>query len=269
LIQEVVMEYSNIILDRHDQYASVTLNRPDKLNAINYEVLSELGQAMDEINEMAGVRVVVIKGAGRAFSSGTDLQALGSGTIDRTRPGYRYHLGRHQEVYSRIERLEKPVIAQIHGYALGGAMELALACDFRIASKDTRFSLPEVRYGIIPDLGGCQRLVRALGLLRAKELVMMGRTIDGAEAERIGLINRAVEPEGVEDEVRKWAEELLGLPPLAVGLGKRMVDKGLDMDILSSLEVNAQVQSMLLRTEDFAEAMQARKEKRRPEFKGK
>ena len=263
------MEYSNLILERHDQYATITLNRPDKLNAINYEVLSELGQAIDEINEMAEVRVVVIKGAGRAFSSGTDLQALGSGKIDRTRPGYRYHLGQHQEVYSRIERLEKPVIAQIHGYALGGAMELALACDFRIATKDTRFALPEVIYGIIPDLGGCQRLVRAVGLLKAKELVMMGRTIDGVEAERIGFINRAVEPEALEVEVKKWAEELMPLPPLAVGLGKRMVDKALDMDILTSLDVNAQVQSMLIKTEDFTEAMRARVEKRRPQFKGK
>lgn len=262
------MEYSNIILESHDHYASITLNRPDKLNAISYELLSELGRAIDAINGMFEVRVLVIKGAGRAFSSGTDLQGLGSGKIDRTRPGYRYHLGQYQEAYNKIERLEKPVIAQIHGYALGGAMELALACDFRIATKDTRFALPEVIYGIIPDLGGCQRLVRAVGLLKAKELVMMGRTIDGTEAERIGFINRAVEPEALEGEVRKWADELTALPPLAVGLGKRMVDKALDMDILTSLDVNAQTQSMLIKTEDFTEAMRARVEKRSPRFKG-
>ena len=223
----------------------------------------------DKIVATHNLSLFVIKGAGRAFSSGTDLKGLGSGKIDRTRPGYRYHLGQHQEAYSKIERLEKPVIAQIHGYALGGAMELALACDFRIATKDTRFALPEVIYGIIPDLGGCQRLVRAVGLLKAKELVMMGRTIDGIEAEKIGFINRAVEPEALEEEVEKWAGELTGLPPLAVGLGKRMVDKALDMDILTSLDVNAQAQSMLVKTEDFSEAMRARVEKRRPEFKGK
>ena len=148
-------------------------------------------------------------------------------------------------------------------------MELALACDFRIAAKDTRFALPEVIYGIIPDLGGCQRLVRAVGLLKAKELVMMGRTIDGIEAEKIGFINRAVESKDLEAEVKKWAGELTGLPPLAVGLGKRMVDKALDMDILTSLDVNAQAQSILVKTEDFSEAMRARVEKRRPEFKGK
>lgn len=263
------MAYTSIILERHDPYASITLNRPDKLNALSYQLLSELGQAIDEINEMAHVRVVVIKGAGRAFSSGTDLQALGNAEIDRARPGYRYHLRQIQDVYSRIERLEKPVIARIHGYAMGGGMELALACDFRIATKDTRFALPEVVHGIIPDLGGCQRLVRAVGLLKAKELVMMGRSIDGVEAERIGFINRAVEPEALETEVNKWGEELINLPPLAVGLGKRMVDKALDMDILTSLDVNAQIQSLLLKTEDFSEAIRARVEKRRPQFKGR
>jgi enoyl-CoA hydratase/carnithine racemase len=174
-----------------------------------------------------------------------------------------------QESYSRLERLEKPVIAQIHAYALGAGMELILACDFRIAAADARFSLPEVRYGIIPDLGGCQRLVRVVGLPKAKEMVMMGRTIDGAEAERIGLLNRAVNLENLDQAVREWTEELLALPPLPVGLGKRAVDKSLDTDILSSLDANAQVQSMLLTSEDFTEGVRAKLEKRQPSFKGK
>ncbi|MFH1241859.1 MAG: enoyl-CoA hydratase/isomerase family protein [Pseudomonadota bacterium] len=206
---------------------------------------------------------------GRAFSSGTDLQALGSSDIDRGRPGYRYHLSRLQESYNRIEKLEKPVIAQIHGFALGGAMELVLACDFRIAAADTRFSLPEVVYGIIPDLGGCQRLVRTVGLPKAKELVMTGRMIDGREAERIGLVNKAVEAADLEREVRRWAEKFLDLPPLAVGLGKRAVDKSQDCDIMSALDLNVQIQSSLLTTDDFKEAVRAKLEKRKPVFKGR
>ncbi|MBW1789821.1 MAG: enoyl-CoA hydratase/isomerase family protein [Deltaproteobacteria bacterium] len=262
------MTYTTLIVERKDPFATITLNRPEKLNAVSMELLSEMGMAMDEINEMADVRAVIIKGAGRAFSSGTDLQGLGGG-MDRSRAGYRYHLGRHQDAFLRIERLEKPVIAQIHGYALGAAMELALACDFRIAAVDARFALPEVLYGIVPDLGGTQRLVRAVGLPKAKELVMMGDTIDGREAERIGLVNKAVEAEALESEVMQFAERFLRIPPLAVGLAKRTVDKSMDTDMVSSLDANATVQSMLLNTEDFREAITAKLEKREPTFKGK
>lgn len=263
------MMYDTIILQKEAPLAAITLNRPEKLNAINYQLLRELGQAIDEINEMADVRVVIIKGSGRAFSSGTDLQALGDSSLDRGRPGYRYHLSRLQETYNRIERLEKPVIAQIHGYALGGAMELILAFDFRLATVDTRFSLPEVLYGIIPDLGGCQRLVRAVGLPKAKEMVMTGRVIDGEEAERLGLINKAVETDALEEEGRKWVEEFVNIPPLAVGLGKRAVNKSLDCDIMLSLDYTVQIQNMLLKSEDFLEGINAKLEKRKPKFKGR
>ncbi len=263
------MSDKTLIVEREKAFVTIVLNRPEKLNAINYDLLIELEEAMNEINEMGDARVIIIKGAGRAFSSGTDLQSLGSGGLDRTLSGYRYHLTRLQGPFNRIEIIEKPVIAQIHGYALGAAMELILACDFRIAALDTQFSLPEVRYGLIPDLGGCQRLARAVGLPKAKELVMTGRTIDGSEAERIGLINKAVKAEELEEEVKRWSEEFLTLPPLSVGLGKRVVDKSLDTDIISSLDLTSQVQSMLLQTEDFREGVRAKLEKRAPSFRGK
>jgi enoyl-CoA hydratase/carnithine racemase len=263
------MPYSTLLLEKEGAVARVVLNRPEKLNAINYQLLVEIGEVMTEINEMTDVRLVVIKGAGKAFSSGTDLQSLGDSGIDRTRPGFRYHLTRIQGSYNRIEVLEKPVIAQIHGYALGAAMELILACDFRITALDAKFSLPEVRYGLIPDLGGCQRLVRVIGLPKAKELVMMGRTIDGAEAERIGLVHKAVKAAELEGEVRRWIDEFLQLPPLSVGLGKRAVDKGLDTDVMSALDFTTQIQGMLLNTEDFVEGVRAKLEKRAPRFKGK
>lgn len=263
------MTFETLLMEREDPVVRIILNRPEKLNAINYRMLEEIGQAMDLINEMPEVRAVIMKGAGRAFSSGTDLQALGDSRHDRTRPGYRYYLTRHQEAYNKMERLEKPVIAQIHGYALGGAMEMILACDFRLATVDTRFSLPEVRYGIIPNLGGCQRLVRLVGLPKAKEMVMTGRTITGEEAERIGLVTRVVKAEALEEEVMAWVKEFAALPPLAVGLGKRVVDKSLDYDMMSSLDLTSQAQSMLLRSEDFTEGIRAKLEKRAPQFKGR
>jgi enoyl-CoA hydratase/carnithine racemase len=263
------MPYETLILESDGPLAVVTLNRPEKLNAISHQLLVELGQALDDVNSMSHARALIIRGAGRAFSSGTDLQSLAGGGIDRAAPGFRYHLQRLQATYHRLELLEKPVVAQIHGYALGAAMELILACDFRIATRDARFSLPEVKYGLIPDLGGCQRLVRVVGLPRAKELVMLGRTIDGAEAERIGLVNRAVGADRLEEEVRRWVDEILQLPPLAVGLGKRAVDKAQDTDMVSALDHTTQVQSMLLNTEDFLEGVRAKLEKRDPSFQGR
>ena len=148
-------------------------------------------------------------------------------------------------------------------------MELILACDFRISTLDTRFSLPEVLYGIIPDLGGCQRLVKTVGLPKAKELIMMGKNIEGKEAEKIGLVNKAVDNDSLAQEVKKWSEEFLKIPPLAVGLGKRVIDKSMDMDMMSSLDLTTQIQSMLLKSEDFIEGVKAKLEKREPSFKGK
>jgi len=264
------MPFETIIFEREDPLVFLTLNRPEKLNAINYQLLNELADAIDKINELSDVRAVIIKGAGRAFSSGMDLQVLGDKRLDRGRPGYRYHLARLQEAYNRIERLEKPIIAQIHGYAIGGGLELALSCDFRLSTADTRFQLPEVLYGIIPDLGGCQRIVRAVGLTRAKELVMLGRTIDGKKAERIGLINKAVvNVAELEHQSRMLAGEFLNIPPLSAGLGKHALNNSFDIDIISSLGHTAQIQSMLMKSEDFQEGIKARLEKRKPEFRGR
>jgi enoyl-CoA hydratase/carnithine racemase len=256
-------------MEKEGRVATITLNRPEKLNAINHLMLEELARAIDEISMMPEVGVVIIRGEGRAFSSGTDLQALGTSGGGQGPQARRYALEMLQRPYNSMERLEKPIIARIHGYALGAAMEMILACDFRICSTDTRFSLPEVKYGIIPDLGGCQRLVRVVGLAKAKELVMTGRMIDAEEAMRIGLVNSMVPQDELDNEVDKWVQELLGLPPLAVGQGKRAVEKSLDMDILSALDYTAQVQSMLLESEDFVEAVKARLEKREPSFKGR
>lgn len=262
------MGYETLLLEREDPVVSLILNRPEKLNAISPKLLEEMAQALDEISRMENVRLLVIRGAGRAFSSGTDLQALAGQGLERLPTTFRYHLSRMQEVFGRISSLEKPVLALIHGYALGAAMELALACDFRICTYETRFALPEVQYCLVPDLGGCQRLVRSLGVAQAKELVMLGRSVDGAKAQELGLVNKAVPQEELELELKAWKEEILALPPLSVGLGKRVVELSADIGLQAALEYTTQVQASLINSRDFSEAIRAKLEKRQPKFQG-
>lgn len=262
------MEYQHLLLDHRDGCVTITLNRPEKLNAIHRDMFMEIGAAMDEIIEMPEVCSVVIKGSGRAFSAGGDMSGMGGHSGRRTLSAYRYHLYQTHEIFHRIERLEKPVIARIHGFAYGGGLELALACDFRIAAEDAKFSLPEVLIGIMPDLGGCQRLVNTVGVPRAKELAMTARVIDGKEAERINLVHKATRPEELDGAVQAWVDTFSTLPPLAVGTTKRVIDKCQDMDLMSSLDLNWGLQTFLTRTEDYQEGVQSRREKRSPVFKG-
>lgn len=262
------MGYETLLLERQEAVVSLILNRPEKLNAISPRLLEEMAQALDEISRMEKVRLLVIRGAGRAFSSGTDLQALAGQGLQRLPTTFRYHLSRMQEVFGRISSLEKPVLALIHGYALGAAMEMALACDFRICTRETRFALPEVQYCLVPDLGGCQRLERILGAAKAKELVMLGRAVDGVKAAELGLVHKAVSQEEMEQELSAWTEEILALPPLSVGLAKKVVDLSSDMGLQAALEYTSQIQASLISSRDFEEAIRARLEKRQPRFQG-
>jgi enoyl-CoA hydratase/carnithine racemase len=262
------MGYETLLLEREGAVLSLILNRPEKLNAISPRLLEEMAQALDEISRMENLRLLVIRGAGRAFSSGTDLKALAGQGLERVPTAFRYHLARMQEVFNRVSSLEKPVLAVIHGYALGAAMELALACDFRICTLEARFALPEVQYCLVPDLGGCQRLVRILGVARAKEFVMLGRAVDGAKAQELGLVNKAVSSDRLDQELNAWKEELLALPPLSIGLAKRVVDLSPDTGLQAALEYTSQVQASLITSRDFQEAIRAKLEKRQPQFQG-
>lgn len=262
------MGYETLLLQREGPVLSLILNRPEKLNAISPRLLEEMAQALDEISRMENLRLLVIRGAGRAFSSGTDLQALAGQGLERVPTAFRYHLSRMQEVFGRIGSLEKPVLAVIHGYALGAAMELALACDFRICTLEARFALPEVQYCLVPDLGGCQRLVRILGVARAKEFVMLGRAVDGSKAQELGLVNKAVSSDKMDQELDTWKEEILALPPLSIGLAKRVVDLSPDTGLQAALEYTSQVQASLITSRDFEEAIRAKLEKRQPKFQG-
>jgi enoyl-CoA hydratase/carnithine racemase len=218
----------------------VVLNRPEKRNAMNQALLIELGEALRTASADTDVHCVVLRGEGPVFSAGVDLVELLSSTGEpgMLRPFRNVFL----ECANLCEEMAKPVICQIHRTCVGGALEVALGCDLRISSSDGQFGLPEVKFGIIPDVGGSTRLPAVVGLGRAKELIMTARTIDATEAERIGLINRVVAPEELEQATHALVEELLANSHVAVGRAKRVIDASARPTIAQSLEMEVSVQ---------------------------
>jgi len=218
----------------------VVLNRPEKRNAMSQELLRALGQALREAAADQAVHCVVLRGEGPVFSAGVDLVELAASTGT---PGNLRHF---RQVFldcpNLCEEMAKPVVCQIHRTCVGGALEVALGCDLRIASNDAQLGLPEVKFGIIPDVGGSTRLPAVVGLGRAKELIMTGRTIDAAEAERIGLVNRVVAPEELADATDALVHELLTNSPVAVGRAKRVLDAVARPTLAHSLEMEVAVQ---------------------------
>jgi enoyl-CoA hydratase/carnithine racemase len=218
----------------------VVLNRPEKRNAMNQELLRALGAALAEAAADDGVHCVVLRGEGPVFSAGVDLVELAASAehTGQLRPFRQVFL----DCANLCEEMAKPVICQIHRTCVGGALEVALGCDLRIASSDAQLGLPEVRFGIIPDVGGSTRLPAVVGLGRAKELIMTARTIDAEEAERIGLVNRVVAPEELEDATQALVEELLANSHIAVGRAKRVIDASARPAIAATLEMEIAVQ---------------------------
>jgi enoyl-CoA hydratase len=221
------MTFKNLIVEKDGNVAVVTINRPDALNAINAETMAEIGGAMLELGGDPDVRVVVVTGAGKAFVAGADISELkkkdGMGARDISQLG--------QRTFSIIENLPKPVIAAVNGYALGGGLELAMACDIRIASTKAKMGQPEVTIGAVPGFAGTQRLPRLVGVGRAKEMVILGDPIDAATALSWGLVNRVVEPEALMDTAREMAARIARNGPTAVGLVKTCVTKGMSTDV--------------------------------------
>ena len=231
---------SIVVTEDRGPVRHVVLNRPEKRNAMNQELLRELAGALRAAATEQSVHCVVLRGEGPVFSAGVDLGELASfaGEASVLRP----FRGVFLECANLCEEMAKPVVCQIHRSCVGGALEVALGCDLRIASSDAQLGLPEVRFGLIPDVGGCTRLLAVVGLGRAKELVMTARLIDAAEAERIGLINRVVAPEELGQATQALVDALLSNSPVAVGRAKRVIDAAARPALSQALEMELSVQ---------------------------
>ena len=231
---------SLVITEDRDAVRHVVLNRPDKRNAMSQALLLELGEALRAATDDASVQCVVLRGEGPVFSAGVDLGELMSFADDPSvlRPFRNVFLA----CANLCEQMPKPVICQIHHTCVGGALEVALGCDLRIASEGSQFGLPEVRFGIIPDVGGSSRLPAVVGLGRAKELIMTAGMIDAAEAHRIGLVNRIVPAEELDAATQTLVDELLANSPIAVGRAKRVMDASARPALSQTLELEVSVQ---------------------------
>jgi enoyl-CoA hydratase/carnithine racemase len=247
----------------------VVLNRPEKRNALNGDLIGALHDAFADAAADRDVACVVVRGAGPMFSAGVDFSALGALAADPD--PRRVHALRRPilEAWNLLEEMPKPTIAQIHGACLGGAMELALACDLRTMAADAIMGLPETRIGLIPDVGGSSRLPSIVGLGRAKELVMASKLVDGTEAERIGLVNRVAPADELDATTDALVGELLACAPIAVAHAKRVLDAAAKPALATTLELEVTAQALCAQTEDFGEATRAFAEKRQPEFSGR
>ncbi len=260
------MPFQNITLDVTDRVATVTVNRPDKLNALNDLTVSELGLAIEEVRTRTDVAGAIVTGAGtKAFVAGADIAELArQGPLEG-----RERARRGQSVLRRIETCPKPVIAAVNGFALGGGCELAMACHIRIASDTARFGQPEVKLGIAPGYGGSQRLPRLVGQGRALELVLSGEMISAAEAHRIGLVNLVVPAGDLLRVAGETMHKILANAPIAIALSIEAVIRGVEMPLDEALLLEADQFGLLAATEDMREGMSAFLEKRPPRFTGR
>ncbi len=256
---------STLILKLEPPLVWIVLNRPERLNAINIEMLKELSNTLDELEEDERARVVILTGSGRAFSAGADVTAFTTITPFKAA----IYSRKFQEVLNKIEYYTKPVIVAINGFALGGGLEMAMSGDIRIASETAQLGQPEINLGLMPGAGGTQRLSRLVGSSRAKEIIFTGDMISAKEALEIGLVNKVVAPEKLEEEARRIALKIAEKPPLALLAAKHAVNVGLESNIWAGLAYESSLFGLLFSTEDFIEGVSSFLEKRKPKFKGK
>jgi enoyl-CoA hydratase/carnithine racemase len=256
-----------VLTDDRGAVRHVVLNRAEKRNAFNGELVLAVGEALRAAADDKSVHVVVLRGDGPMFSSGMDLGSLAglAAAPDDLRAFRRAVL----EAWNAAEEMAKPTVCQIHGACIGGALELALACDLRVVAADALLGMPETRIGLIPDVGGSSRLPQVVGLGRAKELIMTGKLIGGEEAERIGLANRVAPAGELEAATQALVDELLACAPVAVGLAKRVMDASARPALSATLELEVAMQELCARTEDFSEGTAAFREKRAASFRGR
>jgi len=258
------MPYSAIELSVVDRVATLTVNRPDKLNALNAATIGELGDAIDEIRQRDDIGGAILTGAGRAFVAGADISELAAQTPMQAKQ----RALRGQQIFRRFETSPKPVIAAVNGFALGGGCELAMSCHLRIASEAAKFGQPEVKLGICPGYGGTQRLPRLVGMGRALQLLMTGEMIDAAEAFRIGLVNRVVPAAELLTAADALLRQMLGNGPLALASCIEAVVRGTETSLEDGLNLEANHFALLSGSQDMAEGTRAFLEKRAPSFAG-
>ena len=260
------MEFKNLLIDTTDGVALLTINSPRTLNALNSEVLGELECALYELNLEVGVKVVVLTGAGeKAFVAGADIKEMSS---MNSFEGHQFGL-KGQRVMMLIEKMTKPVIAAVNGYALGGGLELALACDFIYASEKAKFGFPEVTLGIMPGFGGTQNLARLIGPNRANEMIFTGTMLNAEKACLWGIVNQVFAPEELLPKTVETAKAIARLGTLGVRYAKDAIANGLNMTKEDGFRYEAALFGVLFATEDQREGMGAFVEKRKAEFKGK
>jgi enoyl-CoA hydratase len=258
------MAYETILTEREDNVFILTLNRPDKLNALSPKLREEVVAALTEIVDDPEIRAIIVTGGPKVFAAGADLQAMSQASLVDM-----YKRSPAINMFQVLAEMPQPTIAAVAGYALGGGCELSMCCDFRIAADNAKFGQPEINVGLIPGAGGTQRLTRLVGATKAKELVMLGDQIDANEAYRIGLVNKVVPADELMNESRAWARKLAKKPPFNLRVAKMVVDKGYDAGLDVALQLERLAFTALFGTEDQKEGVNAFVEKRKPDFKGR
>ena len=260
------MSYENIRFESADAVGVLTIDRPKALNALDPATLREVLRCLRDVRREPGIRALIVTGAGeKAFVAGADIAEMSKMSVIEARDMAR--LG--QRVTSALEALPFPVIAAVNGFALGGGMELAMACDLVVASEKARFGQPEINLGIIPGFGGTQRLARRVGAPRAREMIYGGDMIDAETARQWGIVNRVVKPEELLAEARKLAASLAAKAPVALAQAKLAIQRGLDIDLENGLRLEAEAFAVTFSTEDRTEGMAAFLGKRAAKFSGK
>lgn len=260
------MDYQNILCAVENGIATITINRPKALNALNLDTVTELKDAIEKIAVDKAVKVVVITGAGeKSFVAGADIKEMATKTPAEGREWGQFG----QNVFTEIENMPQPVIAAINGFCLGGGCELSCACDIRYAAENAKFGQPEVGLGITPGFGGTQRLTRVVGRGQAKELIYTGGMIGAEDAKAIGLVNKVVPQEELMPTVLKLAGKIAKNAPVAVQLSKAAINRGINCDVVTGIAYEAEVFGLCFSTNDQKEGMAAFVEKRKPTFEGK
>ncbi len=257
--------YSTLLIERHaDGYAVVTLNRPEALNALNSTLTGELGDFLESVADEDTVRCVILTGSAKAFAAGADIKEMSNQSYADMYKGNFF-----ARAHDRVAGFRKPIIAAVSGYALGGGCELAMLCDFIIASETARFGQPEINLGVAPGIGGSQRLTRAIGKAKAMDMCLTARMMDAAEAERAGLVSRVVPVEALLDEARAAAARIASQSPLAIMANKELVNAAFETTLAQGVVFERRLFHSLFAFDDQKEGMAAFVEKRKPSFTGR